>query len=127
MSNDWTIYSLESGNTYILDALISRPNADLETLSVSNLQVVKLANGEEAFIQPETKYYKDTFTMLFIDTSLSFRNLLGTYIVNGDKIKILTHTGQIFYGYFMSIKRVWLVGMSPDQYDVTVQFKETIS
>uniref|UniRef100_A0A6M3K580 Uncharacterized protein n=1 Tax=viral metagenome TaxID=1070528 RepID=A0A6M3K580_9ZZZZ len=127
MSVDWQIFSLESGNTYTLDLLISRPNADIETQHVSNLVVIQLSDGTEAFVQPETKYIKEVITMLFIDTTSAFRTLIQNYIIAGDKLKIITHDSQIFYGYIIDMKRVWLVGVSPNQYDVTVSFKETIS
>jgi hypothetical protein len=127
MSTDWSIYSLESGNTYTLDSTIPRPNADFENNSISNIQIFKLSDGSEAFIQPETKYYKDVINMLFIDTTSAFRSLINTYITNGDKLKIITHDAQTFYGYITNMKRVWLVGISPNQYDVTITFKEVLS
>lgn len=127
MSVDWSIYSLESGTTYTLDSLIPRPNADIETQHISNLTIIKLSDGTEAFIQPETKYFKEVITMLFIDTSSAFRTLIQNYIIAGDKLKIVTHDSQTFYGYMIDMKRVWLVGKDSNEYDIIVSFKETIS
>jgi len=126
MSEDWAVAILESGNTYTEDGNIFRPNQDIETKRISNLQIIKLADGSEAFLQPETKYYKDVISMFFAQTTSTFRTKIQNYISNGEKIRITTHTGEIFYGYFIDMNRVWLAGVE-DSYDMSITFREALS
>jgi hypothetical protein len=126
MSADWSISIWQSGNSFVADGFINRPNQDLETKRISNLQIIKLANGSEAFMQPETKYFKDTFSMFFANTTSAFRTKIENYIVNGDKVKIVTHDSQTFYGFFIDINRVWFSGQT-DTFDCALTFKESIS
>jgi len=122
----WNISLWQSGNVYTSDGEVPIPNQDLETKRISNLQIIKLANGSEAFVQPETKYYKDTITMFFASTTSAFRTKIETYISNGDKVKITTTDSQILIGYFIDMNRVWFAGLV-DTFDVAVTFKETLS
>lgn len=126
MSEDWAVAILESGNTYTNDGYMFRPNQDIETKRISNLQIVKLADGSEGFLQPETKYYKDVISMFFASTTSTFRTKIEDYIANGEKIRITTHTGQMFYGYFIDMNRVWFAGIE-DTYDMVVTFREALS
>jgi hypothetical protein len=120
----WNISLWQSGSTYVSDGTIPRPNENLETTRLSTMQKVTLANGDNAFITPETKYIKQPFSMFFADTTSTFRTQIENYISNGDKVKITTHTGEIFTGKFLDMKRVWFVGVSPDEYDVNVTFEQ---
>ena len=122
----WNIYLWESGSTYTSDGTIPRPNQNLETSLVSNLQIIKLADGSEAFMYPETKYLKGTLTMFFADTTSVFRTQIEGYITNGDKVKITTHTAEDIIGRFIDYKRVWFTGID-DAYDVMVTFKQLTS
>jgi len=126
VSYDWTIYVLNSdGVTWDVDTSFPRPNQDLETQKVSNMQTIKLANGAEAFVLPEVRRTKEAFSMMWFQTTASFRNQIDSYINYGEKIKIVSHTGEIFIGRFLDYKRVWLTGASPDEYDIAVTFKQT--
>ncbi len=125
MSQDWTIAVWESGNTYGTADNFYRPNENLETKRQSNLQVIKLVDGSEAFIFPEIKFLKETTNMFFANTTSAFRTLIEDYITHGDKVKITTHTGETIIGYFIDMARVWLVGVSPDAYDISVTLKQT--
>jgi hypothetical protein len=125
MSTDWTVQVWQSGNTYTADDALPRPNSDIETKIISNLQIIKLADGSEGYIQPETKYFRDIISMFFAQTTSAFRTQIETYIANGDRIKITTHTGEIFEGYFIDIYRVWFSGMD-NTYDCKVSFKQMV-
>lgn len=122
----WNISVLESGSVFTADGTIPIPHADLETKRISNLQIIKLADGTEGFIQPETKYYKDTINMFFANTTSAFRTKIEDYITNGDKIKIVTSTGGTFIGYFTDMMRVWFSGID-DTFDCMLSFKETLT
>lgn len=114
-----------SGGGWYIDTSIPRPNSDLETDYISTQQKLKLANGSYGFITPETKRVKESITMFFANTTAIFRLQIENYMLNGDKIRITTHTGEVFIGRFISMKRVWFVGCSPDQYDINTVFERT--
>lgn len=120
----WNISVFESGNTWTADGTIVIPNADLEQKRVSNLQIVKLADGTEAFIQPETKFYKETISMFFANTTSAFRTKIEDYITNGDKVKITMDTSETIIGFFVDSNRVFFSGID-DTYDLAITFKPT--
>lgn len=122
----WNIYLEESGVSWTADGTIPRPNDDVETETVSTQQRVRLADGSDAFVNLETKTVKEPFTMYFAETTSAFRTKIQTYMGNGDKVKIITHTLEEFIGRFVSMKRIWLVGTSPDSYDVMITFQRTL-
>ena len=63
--------------------------------------------------------------MFFADTTSAFRLQIENYILNGDKVRITTHVvGETFIGRFISMRRVWFVGME-DSFDVQVSFERT--
>jgi hypothetical protein len=119
MSN-WSIYILESNSSYTDDGYIPRPNQDLETSRVSTQQQIRMADGSNSYVTPEVKSLKDPIQMFFADVSTSLITKINNYIDNGDTVKIVTHTGEEFIGYFTSIKRVWLTGVAPDSYNIQV-------
>lgn len=121
----WNIELWQSGNTYVDDSTIQRPNANLETQRVSNMQKVKVADGSNAFMTPETKFVKEPFTMFFAETTSAFRSKIENYITNGDKVRITTHNSETFVGKFINMSRIWLVGTNPDSFDLQVTFEQT--
>ena len=121
MSN-WTIYIQNSSLGWDAEPAIPRPNQDMETKYVSNVTKIKLANGSNAYITPETKYSKEIFTMFWASTTSVLRTQIETYIVNGDILKIVTHTGEEFIGFFSDMSRVWFSGIE-DTYDLQVSFE----
>ena len=121
----WTIEVEQSGGGWTIDTAISRPNQDVETEYISTQQKLRLANGSNAFVTPETKRLKEPFQMFFADTTSAFRTQIENYILNGDKVRITSHTNETFIGRFISMRRIWLVGISPDAYDVQITFERT--
>jgi len=117
----WTVKILDSTSTYVDDGTIPRPNQDLETQTTSNTQVIGLADGSTVLITPEIKKKVDPITMFFADTTSALRSKIESYMTNGDSVQIITHTGEIFTGMFISMKRVWFVGIA-DTYDIMVTF-----
>jgi len=120
---DWAIEVFESGSTYVSDGYIQRPNEDLQMSRVSTMQKVKLADGSNGFITPETKYIKEPLSMFFADVTSAFITQLEGYITDGDKVRITTHTGIIFTGRFISYTRVWFTGIE-ESYDINVTFEQ---
>jgi len=124
MSIDWTIEYEDSSGNWTLDTTLPRPNADLETTFMSTQQRITLANGSLAFIRPETRRVKEAISLFFARTSSTFRSQLENYMLNGDKVRITTHSDEIFIGRFISLKRVWFSGLS-DEYDVNAVLERT--
>jgi len=125
MSMDWITELENSSGVWILDTSLPRPNEDLETLYISTQQKIKLANGSNAFVTPEIKRVKEPITMTWINSTSVLRSQIETYMLNGDKLRITTHTGETFIGKFISMKRVWFAGMS-DTYDIQIVFERII-
>lgn len=122
---DWSIYVLASdGVTWVLNDSFPRPNQDLDKTVTTGIQVIKLANGGEAFVIPEIRRSKEIMAFFWADTTAAFRADLEGYINFGEKIKIVTHSGEVFVGYLMAYRRIWFTGMT-DTYDVAVDFKPT--
>jgi len=123
MSN-WSIYIQTSNLGWDADTAISRPNQDMETKIVSTTSKIRLADGSDAFVTPETYRTKEPFSMFWADTTSTLRTQLTTYIENGDIVKIVTHTSEEFIGRFTDMSRVWFSGID-DSYDVMVTFQQT--
>jgi hypothetical protein len=122
MSIDWMVYVYEeSGGSWVFDSNISRPNQDMNTEEVSNMQTIPLSTGENGFVTPETKYLKQPFQMFFANTTSDFRTLLYGYSRNGTKIKLITHDNQEFIGKITNISRVWFSGRT-EWMDLQVTF-----
>jgi len=124
MSN-WNIYVETSNYGWEADDAIPRPHQDLESIYISTQQKIKLADGSNAFINVETKRNKEPIIMFWAETTAAFREQIENYMLNGDKVKIVTHTSEEFIGRFLSMKRVWFTGVAPDAYDIQVSFERT--
>jgi len=122
--NTWSIYYEDSNGDWIADTAIPRPNDDMSTNLLSTQQKVKLADGSNAFITPETKSEKETFDMFFANASSTFRTQITDYITSGTRVKIVTHNSETYIGYFLGMTRVWFAGISPDEFDITLTFQE---
>ena len=114
----WTLEIENSAGEWDLDTPVPRSNENIEISVSSTHQKVKLANGNNAIIRVETRSTKDNITLYFAKGTAALIDQLKTYMENGDKIRITTHTGYIFIGYFLSVKRVWFTGIEPDEYDI---------
>lgn len=122
----WSIYTLNSdGSTWDADGTIYVPNDDLTTEIISTQQKISLANGSNAFVTPSTKKLKQPITFFWADTTSAFRTQIENYMNNGDTIKIVTDTSENFIGRFISMQRVWLSGIDPDSFDVSVVLEQT--
>ena len=125
MTQDWTTELENSGGTWILDTALPRSQEDIERIYLSTQQKIKLADGSNAFVTPEIKRIKEPISFTWFQSTSALRTQIETYMLNGDKLRITTHTGETFIGRFISIQRVWLVGTEPDEYDNMVTFERT--
>jgi hypothetical protein len=119
----WSVYVQGSALSWDWDYDLQRPNENLETQKLTNATRVKLADGSSGFYAPETKSYKEQFTMTFLAVDATVVTKIDAYIDANEKVKIVTHTGETFIGKFVSRSRVWLTGVSPDSYDIQVGFQ----
>ncbi|RLG10238.1 hypothetical protein DRN69_09350 [Candidatus Pacearchaeota archaeon] len=119
----WQVYILGSGDSWVSDGQVPRPNDDLSTPLIANMTQITLADGSKAFIFPETKSVKDSITFVWLKDDGTVKEKIEDYIENGTKVKIVTHyTGIEFIGYFSSITPFWRVGQSPDEWNLQVVF-----
>ena len=120
--NDWNLYVQNSGLTYDYETTIPRPNDNLTTKRVATSAKIRLADGSNAFVFPETKYVHETMAFFWAMTTQAFRELIEGHITDGDTVKIVTHTSEEFVGFFGDMSRIWLIGMD-DTYDIQVTFE----
>ena len=121
--NSWNI-EIWNGSTWVSDSTIYRPNENLNIEITGTQSKVSLANGDNAFFTPETKYVPQdlVFQWFEIYPSDSFITKIRTYVQNGSYLKITDHLGNIFYGKFMNLRRVWLKGVE-DTFDLESTFQ----
>jgi len=126
-TQDWLIYTINSdGVNWDADTNLIRPNQDLENQIISTIQTIKLANGGEAYVTPETKSNKGVISFFWANTTSTFRSKIESYMNLGKKIKIITHDNQTLIGRFMDYKRVWFSG-EDSAFDISATFKESAS
>lgn len=108
----WNIFTW-NGSSWDADGTVYRTNRDLELSRTSNQTKMKLADGTEGRVTPETKFVRDstTFTWLALDFSDGLKTKVQGYITNHTKIKITTQKSEDIIGYFLYIRRVWLSGV----------------
>ncbi len=123
--SNWNIFT-QSGVNWIADGTIYRPNSDLSLDLISTQSRIKLSNGSNAFITPETKYTKEilTFQWYEILNSDSFKAKIENYVINQTYLKITDHLSNDYIGRFISVKRVWITGVAPDVFDLEAIFEQ---
>lgn len=124
MSN-WNVFVLNvDGITWDADGTVPRPNADLAEEITSTQQQNILANGDTAYIAPETKSMKQPLEIVWLYQDITFKNKIKAYIENYDYLKIVTHVaGEEYIGRFANFRPVRLIGVEPDTYDISVTFE----
>jgi nitrous oxide reductase len=110
----WTVYKQTgSGGSWELSTdVFYTPNEQLEKDKTSTLTAVKLANGSNAVVSPETKYNLEplVLTFLAIDNTDTFIDNLDSYIENQTFLKLIDAHGNEMTGIFTGLKEVWLLG-----------------
>lgn len=121
----WAVYILQSGNNWVFDFNMDVPNNDdgLIFAEISTQQKIKLADGSNAFIRPETFYEKLPLVFEWIEETVSFIEQIRDYQRNGDTLKIVTsYAGREFIGRFIEVKPLWVSG-SVGVYDLEATFE----
>ena len=119
----WSIYIEDSGGSWVADTAINRPNEDLILNRTSTQTKVNLANGDEAYITPSTKYRKEPMKLVWLYDDGTIKSQIEGYVENQDYIKITDHNAVDYIGRFISVNSTWLVGVDTDKYDVEAMFE----
>jgi hypothetical protein len=88
----------------------------------------QLHDGSEFRVTPSTKKLNQqlAFIWLALDFDDGLKTKIQGYIDNNTKVKITTSESENFYGYFISLSRVWLSGVE-DQEDIQAIFDRSLS
>ena len=121
--SNWEIFIQDSFETWISDGTVPRPNEDLPITDLSTQRAFSLADGSKGFVTPETKKQKQPITFIWVADDGTLKTKLDAYLAANEYVRIVTHTGEEFIGRFISLTRVWLVGIAPDEYDWQVIFE----
>lgn len=119
----WSV-EIWNGATFVADGVIYRPNENLAIEITGTQGKVALANGDNAFFSPETKYVPQdlVFQWFEIYPSDAFLNKIRDYVKNGSYLKVTDHLTNIYYGKFMTMRRVWIKGVE-DTFDIESTFQ----
>lgn len=123
-TSDWNLYTWNTGTLqWDNEGTLIRPNEALTEETISNQQRTILANGDDAYMTPETYYTINAITFTWYLQSSTLKTQIETFIKNHEYIKITTHTSTVYIGRFLSIRPTWLTGQSPDKYDLECIFE----
>ncbi len=119
----WNISVLGSGNVFVSDGTIYKPNENLTLSKSTKANTVQLANGDIAMVIPEVKYMNNVFTLTWIDidNTDTLIDKIETYVENADYVKITTHLGEELIGIFSECSKIHYVGID-DTFDLTATF-----
>lgn len=122
MSN-WNIYVETDGSFPELPtSVIPRPHENTNVGMISTQQTIPLADGSLGYYTPENKFLRQELVFKWFMQYDTFREEVEGYIENHDYIKITNHLGESYLGRFLNVSSVWLVGESPDEYEITATF-----
>lgn len=123
--NTWSIYTLESGDVWVLDGTIYIPNnSDGLTMQEVSTQVkTQLIDGSPGFITPEVTYVSQPLTFEWEQIEQTFMEQIRTYQRNQESLKIVTDiSGREFIGRFIDVTPLWLTNQE-NLYHVTATFE----
>ncbi len=119
----WSIYK-KVGDSFITDGTFYRPNDIFSFIQVSTQSKQKRVDGENTYVTPSTKYIDENFTFVWYYDDGTMKDKIEGYITNQNDIKIVDHNSTAYFGRFISITPNWLVGESPDAYDIQTIFEQ---
>lgn len=122
--NSWSVYSLESGDVWVLTDSIYVPNntSGLVFEEVSTQSETVLLDGSKGYVTPETKYTKQPLTFEWYEVSLDFVEQIRDLQRANESLKIVTGvSGRDFIGRFTSVRPTWLTGQEA-LYDLECTF-----
>jgi len=120
--SSWTVYSKATGS-WVADGSIYRPNDDVELKKNTTQVAVQLADGDEGFVTPTTKYLNEPIILKWYQDDGTVKTKVEGYLENGTPVKIVDHNAVSYVGKFTSISPTWLVGYDGDYYDIEATFK----
>jgi hypothetical protein len=119
----WTIEVMDSSGTYVNDGTIYVTNQNIDEKIISTQQKIVLADASKAFVGFEHKTQLEVVDFFWADVDTSFITQIETYIANNDNLRIISSTGTIFQGHFVTYQKTWLVGTNPVEYDIIASFE----
>lgn len=112
------------GGVWTADGQIARPNDNTRIPTVSTQTKVQLADGDNAFVTPNTKYRRDPINWIwYADKDGTIKTKIEGYIENRNDVKITDDLGNDFIGRFISIEPVRRVGTADEKYDIVAVFE----
>lgn len=121
--NTWAVSIFSSGGTFVSDGTISVPNANFENPTEGTQVKVRLANGNNAFTVPETKFVKGTINFLWEALDKASADKITGYAQTSDILKIVDQNADEYFGKFINVRPVWLVGIV-GKYDLQGLFQQ---
>ena len=126
MRNTWPV-EVKTGGSWISDGNIYRPNTNFVFRKISTQTMVRLADGDEAFMTPATKYSDNLLTFLwYYDTGTTKTKVEG-YINAQSDLKITDHNSEEYIGRFINLESTWIVGRDSDRYNIRAGFQRMSS
>lgn len=122
MRSTWSIYK-KLGDYWSPDGTFYRPNDVFITTQLSTQSKTQRADGGNTYTTPSTKYIYENLTFAWFYDDGTMRNKIDNYIESHDEIKIVDHSSNEYTGRFIATTPNWLVGESPDKYDLQVVFE----
>jgi len=128
MAITWAI-SYYAAGSWTADGTIPAPRGQsFSDDIISSIEEITLADGSKAAVIPSVKYNKGTLKFFWQKMkgsspgTLKYR--LEAYITSGVGIRLTTHTGKLFEGYFTNLASEWVPGTSIEYYNITLDFMQ---
>lgn len=126
--NSWTMHtSTDNGDNWDADGTIYVPNESMALDEKGTQTKIRLADGSNAFVTPETKYNIEPLLMrwMAIDEDDGIVAKVRDYCRNQTYCKITDHNADTYIGRFISCRRIWLSGVE-DTLDIEVTFERVL-
>ena len=124
MARSYWDVSVKSGGAWGANANLARPNDTFPIRKTSTQVKLKLADGDNAFMTPSTKYSDDPLVFSWLMDDGTIKAQIEGYINNQNDLRITDHDANIYYGRFINIDTNQVVGVDPDEYDITSTFEQ---
>ena len=121
---NWTVETKSLGGSWTNDGTIYAPNQVMVLGRTSTQATIKLADGDNAYITPSTKYTlaNMTFAWMLDDGTLKLK--IEGYVENNTNIRITDDNSKTYIGRFISIQANRAVGVDENEYDINAIFQQ---
>lgn len=125
----WSVSRLVGTSYPVVNYYLPTPgNSEVSLRKQSNISVVKLADGSQAVVSPQTKSVTQPFSFQISEATdptrlLSIETSINTDIDDKKKVKIVMHTGTEVVGYFLSCNKVLLQSGATQLYRLEIEFQ----